>query len=44
MLATATSTWFIWVVAGQSVAVAAATIEPVVDPVRHELAVLAILS
>jgi tellurite resistance protein TehA-like permease len=44
VLATANGTWFIWVVASQSVAVAAATIEPVFDPVRRELAVLAIMS
>ena len=31
MVATANGTWFIWVVASQSVAVAAATIEPVFD-------------
>ena len=44
VLATANGTWFIWVVASQSVAVAAATIEPVFDSVRRELAVLAIMS
>lgn len=44
VLATANGTWFIWVVASQSVAVAAATIEPVFNPVRRELAVLAIMS
>jgi tellurite resistance protein TehA-like permease len=44
VLATANGTWFIWVVASQSVAVAAATIEPVYDPVRRELAVLAVVS
>lgn len=44
VLATANGTWFIWVVASQSVAVAAATIEPVYDSVRRELAVLAIMS
>jgi tellurite resistance protein TehA-like permease len=41
---TANGTWFIWVVASQSVAVAAATIEPVFDPVRRELALLAVTS
>jgi tellurite resistance protein TehA-like permease len=44
VLATANGTWFIWAVASQSVAVAAATIEPVFVPARQELAVLAILS
>jgi tellurite resistance protein TehA-like permease len=44
VVATANGTWFIWVVASQSVAVAAATIEPVYDQVRRELAVLAVMS
>ncbi|HWJ67190.1 MAG TPA: tellurite resistance/C4-dicarboxylate transporter family protein [Nocardioides sp.] len=44
VVATANGTWFIWVVASQSVAVAAATIEPVHDAARRELAVLAIVS
>lgn len=44
VLTTANGTWFIWVVASQSVAVAAATIEPEFDAVRRELAVLAITS
>ncbi|GAA3518580.1 tellurite resistance/C4-dicarboxylate transporter family protein [Nocardioides daeguensis] len=44
VLATANGTWFIWVVASQSVAVAAATIEPVYESVRRELAVLAVVS
>jgi tellurite resistance protein TehA-like permease len=44
VVATANGTWFIWVVASQSVAIAAATIEPVYEPVRRELAVLAIVS
>ncbi|HEX6918293.1 MAG TPA: tellurite resistance/C4-dicarboxylate transporter family protein [Phycicoccus sp.] len=39
----ANGTWFIWVVASQSVAVAAATIEPVFGGARRWLAVLAIL-
>jgi tellurite resistance protein TehA-like permease len=39
----ANGTWFIWVVASQSVAVAAATIEPLMAA-RRELAVLAIVS
>ncbi|TDO44187.1 tellurite resistance protein TehA-like permease [Kribbella sp. VKM Ac-2571] len=44
VLASANGTWFIWVVASQSVAVAAATVEPVFDSVRRELAVLAVMS
>ena len=44
VVATANGTWFIWVVASQSVAVASATIEPVFDQLRRELAVLAIMS
>lgn len=44
VVATANGTWFIWVVASQSVAVAAATIEPVFDHGRRELAVLAVMS
>lgn len=44
VLATANGTWFIWVVASQSVAAAAATIEPVFDGARRELAVLAVVS
>lgn len=44
MLVTANGTWFIWVVASQSVAVAAATIEPVFDGARRELALLAVMS
>lgn len=44
VVATANGTWFIWVVASQSVAVAAATIEPVFDPARRELALLAVVS
>jgi tellurite resistance protein TehA-like permease len=44
VVATANGTWFIWVVASQSVAVAAATIEPVFDPARRELALLAVTS
>jgi tellurite resistance protein TehA-like permease len=44
VVVTANGTWFIWVVASQSVAVAAATIEPVFDPVRRELALLAVMS
>jgi tellurite resistance protein TehA-like permease len=44
VLATANGTWFIWVVASQSVAIAAAAIEPVYDTGRRELAILAIVS
>jgi tellurite resistance protein TehA-like permease len=44
VVATANGTWFIWVVASQSVAVSAATIEPVFDQARRELAVLAVMS
>lgn len=44
VVATANGTWFIWVVASQSVAIAAATIEPVYGSARRELAVLAIVS
>lgn len=43
VLATANGTWFIWVVASQSVAVAAATLEPVYGSARRELAVLAVV-
>lgn len=43
-VASANGTWFIWVVASQSVAVAAATIEPVFDTGRRELALLAVTS
>jgi hypothetical protein len=39
---TANGTWFIWVVASQSVAVAAATLEINVAPLRREQALLAI--
>ena len=44
VVATANGTWFSWVVASQSVAVAAATIEPVFETGRRELALLAVLS
>jgi tellurite resistance protein TehA-like permease len=43
VVATANGTWFIWVVASQSVAIGAATIEPVYASGRRELAVLAIV-
>ena len=44
VLVSANGTWFIWVVASQSVAIAAATIEPVFAGGRRELAVLAVVS
>jgi tellurite resistance protein TehA-like permease len=44
VVAAANGTWFIWVVASQSVAVAAATLEPVVAQGRSALAVLAVMS
>jgi tellurite resistance protein TehA-like permease len=44
VVASANGTWFIWVVASQSVAIAAATIEPVYTSVRRETAVLAVMS
>jgi len=44
VVATANGNWFIWVVASQSVAIAAASIEPVFVTGRRELAVLAVMS
>lgn len=44
LVATANGTWFIWVVASQSVAAAAATLEPAVDSWRRELAVVAVFA
>ncbi|MEO5652054.1 MAG: tellurite resistance/C4-dicarboxylate transporter family protein, partial [Marmoricola sp.] len=44
VVATANGTWFIWVVASQSVAVSAATLEAVVETGRRELALLAVVS
>jgi tellurite resistance protein TehA-like permease len=44
VVAAANGTWFIWVVASQSVAVAAAALEPVVEDGRRELALLAVVS
>ncbi len=38
----ANGTWFIWVVASQSVAVLAAVLEPTLDSGRHELALVAV--
>jgi tellurite resistance protein TehA-like permease len=42
--AAANGTWFIWVVASESVAAAAATLEPTVTSGRRELALLAVVS
>ncbi len=44
MLDTANGTWFIWVVASQSIAVVAAGLEPVYEGQREWLAILAILA
>ena len=44
VVATANGTWFIWVVSSQSVAVAAATLEPVFDGARPDLALVAVVS
>src|SRR5699024_8366414 len=44
VVADANGTWFIWVVASQSIAVLAAALEPVVDTGQRELALLAIFS
>lgn len=44
VVATANGTWFIWAVASQSCAVAAATLEPMLPPFRDELAVVAVFS
>jgi tellurite resistance protein TehA-like permease len=44
VLAGANGTWFIWVVASQSVAVLAAALEPMADTGRRELALLAVCS
>ena len=44
VVATANGTWFTWVVASQSVAATAATLEPVVTTGRSQLALLAVLS
>jgi len=44
VLATANGTWFIWAVASQSVTIAAASIEPVVETGRAALALLAVVS
>lgn len=44
LVAMANGTWFIWVVASQSVAVAAATLEPVTGSGRRELAIVAVFA
>lgn len=44
VVATANGTWFIWVVASQSVAVCAASLEPVWEGWRRELALVAVFS
>jgi tellurite resistance protein TehA-like permease len=44
MLDTANGTWFIWVVASQSIAVVAAGLEPIYESLRQELAILAVFA
>lgn len=44
MLAEANGTWFIWIVASQSVALVAALLQPAVATGRRELALLAVVS
>ncbi|AXH98049.1 tellurite resistance protein permease [Ornithinimicrobium avium] len=44
MLDTANGTWFIWVVASQSIAVVAAGLEPLYESQREWLAILAVLA
>ncbi|WP_207892233.1 tellurite resistance/C4-dicarboxylate transporter family protein [Streptacidiphilus pinicola] len=44
VLSEANGTWFIWVVASQSVAVLAAALEPAISQGRRELALLAVFS
>jgi tellurite resistance protein TehA-like permease len=44
VIADANGTWFIWVVASQSIAVLAAALQPSVDVGRRELALLAVFS
>jgi tellurite resistance protein TehA-like permease len=44
VVATADGTWFIWAVASQSCAVAAAILEPMLPRIRDELAVVAVFS
>lgn len=42
IIATANGTWFIWVVAAQSVAVSAATLQPIIEQCRSLCAVVAV--
>jgi amino acid transporter len=44
IIAAANGTWFIWVVASQSVAISAATLELVYEPARRVLAIVAVFS
>lgn len=44
LVADANGTWFIWVVASQSIAVAAAALQPIVGSARIQLALLAVLT
>jgi tellurite resistance protein TehA-like permease len=44
VVATANGTWFIWVVASQSIAIAAATLEPRADAARSALALVAVVA
>lgn len=44
VVASANGTWFIWVVASQSIAVLAAALEPTIGTGRRELALLAVFS
>jgi tellurite resistance protein TehA-like permease len=44
VVATANGTWFIWVVASQSIAIAAATLEPEVESARAILALVAVVA
>jgi tellurite resistance protein TehA-like permease len=44
VIASANGTWFIWVVASQSIAVLAAALEPTITTGRRELALLAVFS
>lgn len=44
LIRAANGTWFIWVVASQSVATAAATLQPAASAGRHGLALLAVVS
>lgn len=44
IIAAANGTWFIWVVASQSVAISAATLEQIFEPARRLLAIVAVFS